>query len=196
MRRLTAILCLTVAVLFGSAGLSWSADFQKGFAAYQSGDYATALRELEPLAKQGNSDAQTVLGQSYYKKRDYLNTVKWYTRAATQGHVYAQLFLGRMYEEGDGIPRDYKMAMMSYKLAAMQGYADAQFFVGAMYFQGKGVVQDYVYAHMWWNIAASSGYSLEASKKRDSIAKQMTSSQIAEAQNLARECVRKKYKGC
>jgi len=45
MRNLTATLCLTVAVLLGSAGMSWSADFQKGHAALKSGDYATALRE-------------------------------------------------------------------------------------------------------------------------------------------------------
>ena len=51
MRNLTAILCLTIAVFLGSAGVSWSADFQKGVAAYKSGDYATALRELTPFAE-------------------------------------------------------------------------------------------------------------------------------------------------
>ena len=35
-----------------------------------------------------------------------------------------------------------------------------------------------------------------AEKNRDIIAKQMTPSQIAEAQKLARECVAKDYKGC
>ena len=45
MKRLTAILCLTIAVLLGNAGVSWSADFQKGLTAYKSGDYATALQE-------------------------------------------------------------------------------------------------------------------------------------------------------
>tara|TARA_Y100001934_G_C11779705_1_gene507601 strand:+ start:132 stop:290 length:159 start_codon:yes stop_codon:yes gene_type:complete len=43
---------LTTAVLLGSAGVSWSADYRKGVTAYQSGDYANALREGEPLAKQ------------------------------------------------------------------------------------------------------------------------------------------------
>ena len=45
MRKLTAILCLTLAVLLGSEGVSASADFQKGLTAYKSGDYATALRD-------------------------------------------------------------------------------------------------------------------------------------------------------
>ena len=45
MKNPTATLCLTIAVLLGSAGVSESADFQKGQTAFQSGDYATALRE-------------------------------------------------------------------------------------------------------------------------------------------------------
>jgi hypothetical protein len=58
MKNITATLCLTIAVLLGSIGNSESADLQKGLTAAQSGDYATALRELEPLAKQGNASAQ------------------------------------------------------------------------------------------------------------------------------------------
>ena len=61
MKKLTASICLTLALLLGSAGMSWSADFQKGAAAYKSGDYATALREWKPLAEQGNSSAQYIL---------------------------------------------------------------------------------------------------------------------------------------
>jgi hypothetical protein len=57
------------------------------------------------------------------------------------------------------------------------------------------VLQDKIYAHMWWNIAASSG-NKDAVKKRDIIAKRMTPADISTAQKLARECARKKYKGC
>jgi hypothetical protein len=53
MKKLTATFCLTLTLLLGSASLSWSADFQKGLTAAQSGDFATALREWTPLAKQG-----------------------------------------------------------------------------------------------------------------------------------------------
>ena len=48
---------------------------------------------------------------------------------------------------------------------------------------------------MWWNIAASNG-DKESSKWRDEIAKKMTAAEIAKAQELARECVKKNYKGC
>jgi TPR repeat protein len=67
MRHLTATICLTLAVLLFSPTEGWSADFQKGFDAYQSGDYATAVREWTPLAQQGDADAQKNLGVMYTK---------------------------------------------------------------------------------------------------------------------------------
>ena len=53
----------------------------------------------------------------------------------------------------------------------------------------------YVYAHMWGNIAAMNENEL-GGKLRDHFEKQMTPAQIAEAQKLARECVKKNHKGC
>ena len=41
MKNLITTLCLTIAVLLDSAGMSASADFEKGVTAYFSGDYAT-----------------------------------------------------------------------------------------------------------------------------------------------------------
>lgn len=57
MRKLTTTLCLTLTILLGNVGMSAGADFQKGAAAYESGDYTTALREWTPLAKQGDANA-------------------------------------------------------------------------------------------------------------------------------------------
>ena len=80
-------------------------------------------------------------------------------------------------------------------LAAEQGDAAAQYNLGAVYHKGQGAIQDNVYSHMWSNIAAISGVK-DAIKNRNIVAKQMTSAQLAEAQKLARKCIRKKYKGC
>jgi hypothetical protein len=55
MRNLTATICLTIAVLLGSVGMSWSADLQKGLTVADKGGFATALREWTPLAEQGMS---------------------------------------------------------------------------------------------------------------------------------------------
>ena len=163
MRKLTAILCLTLAVLLGSAGVSESADLQKGWDAYKNKDYATALREWEPLAEQGNA--------------------------------VAQYNLGSMYGTGQGVPKDHKTAVRWFKLAAEQGDANAQGNLGLMYLLGQGVPQDNVYAHMWGNLAASNGNEIGGAMS-DVIAKHMTPTQLEKAKDLARECVRKKYKGC
>jgi TPR repeat protein len=126
MKNLTATIWLTLAVLLGSTAVSWSADFKKGVTAYKSGDYATALREWTPLAKQGDASAQFNLGLMYEKgqgvQQDYKTAVRWYRLAAKQGYVNAQYNLGVMYQNGQGVPQDYKTAVKWYRLAAEQGH--------------------------------------------------------------------------
>ena len=265
MNRLLILPILLLTLLVGTPASS--ADFQKGWTAYKSGDYATALREWTPLAEQGDAYAQYNLGNFYFKgdgvlqdyktavkwyrlaaeqgeadaqfnlgfmnanglgvPQDYKTAVKWYRLAAEQGNASAQTNLGLMYENGrgvsqdyktavelytlaaeqgdavaqsnlalmyvggQGVPQDYKTAVKWWKLAAEQGNARAQLSLGVMFYQGTGVIQDSVYAHMWWNIAASSG-DKDAVKRRDTIAKRMTPSQLAKAQDLARNFVPKK----
>ena len=110
MKNLIRIISLTLTVFFGSVGTSWGADFNKGLAAAQSGDFATALSEWTPLAKQGDADAQFSLGVMYEKgegvARDNKAAVKWYTLAAEQGLADAQFNLGVMYANGTGVIKD------------------------------------------------------------------------------------------
>ena len=199
MKNLTLSICLTLAVLLGTTGTSWGADYQKGLAAAQSGDFATALGEWTPLAEQGDAYAQFSLGQMYALglgvAQDDKTAVKWYTLAAEQGVVLAQYSLGLMHAEGQGVPQDYKTAVKWYTLAAEQGFAKSQTNLGVMYGLGQGVIKDNVYAYMWGNIVASNGDE-DGDKLRDSVAKKMTATQIEKAQDLARKCVAKKYKGC
>ncbi len=100
-----------------------------------------------------------------------------------------------MYQYGKGVLQNFETAVKWYRLSAEQGYARAQYNLGFMYGNGKGVPQDYIRAHMWWNIAASSG-DKDAISGRDAVSKRMTPADITTAKKLARECVRKKYKGC
>ena len=60
MRKLSVTLCLTIAGLLGSVGVSESGDYQNGLDAYKSGDYATALRELRPLEEESEVMLGTV----------------------------------------------------------------------------------------------------------------------------------------
>ncbi len=60
MKRIVLILALLITVPTIAR-----ADFDDGFRAYKSGDYATALREFRPLAEQGHVKAQYKLGLMY-----------------------------------------------------------------------------------------------------------------------------------
>ena len=85
-------LVLTIAILLGLAAPAW-AGFAEGVAAYERGDYATALREWRPLAEQGNVNAQIALGFTYALGRgvpqDYVMAYMWFTLAAARGHTSA-----------------------------------------------------------------------------------------------------------
>ncbi len=61
-------LALAIVFVLGLAPPAW-ADFEAGVAAYNRGDYATALREFKPLAEQGYNSAQTNLGRTPTRAR-------------------------------------------------------------------------------------------------------------------------------
>ena len=148
-----------VALAVTSAGGAGAGPLEDGDAAYERGDYATAVRLWRPLAEQGNADAQFILGQMYNTGRgvsqDHAEAVKWYRRAAEQGDVLAQAVLGAMYLGEEGVPADYVQSYMWLNLAA-----------------SKAPTQE------------DRDMALEARKL---VKKKMTSEQIAEAERLARE---------
>jgi uncharacterized protein len=166
------------------------ADFKAGVDAYQRGDYATALREWQPLAEQGQALAQYNLGLLYANgqgvSKDDAQAQQWYEKAAAQGHADAQVNLGILYDYGRGVAQDYKKAVYWYRLSAKQGNELAQRQLGLMFERGDGVPQDYVQAYMWYTLGAANGAKRGAAL-RDALAKRMTPDQIAEAQQLARE---------
>ena len=118
MKRIALILVLLVSL----AAPAW-AGFDEGLAAYDRGDYATALREWEPLAEHGLAEAQYNLGFMYTKglgvPQDNAEAAKWYRRAAGQGDSMAQVFLGDMYRKGEGVPQDYVQAHLWLNLSVM-----------------------------------------------------------------------------
>ena len=62
-------------------------------------------------------------------------------------------------------------------------------YLGTMCGRDRCLIQDNVYAHMWFNIAAADG-DKTALKARDQVAKEMSSEDISEAQDMAREWVK------
>ena len=167
MKRIFIVLTL---VWFGFISNSFSADSQKG----------------KELLKKG-FDA--------YENGDYAIALKVWLPLAEQGDIEAQYNLGMMYHKGRGIPQDAKEAVKWYRLAAEQGDSNAQTNLGLMYINGDGVIKDIVLAYMWWNIAGDQGRK-NAKRNKDILVKEMTESQIEEAQRLVIQCVENNYKGC
>ncbi len=165
-------------------------DRDEAVAAYNQGDYETALHEFRTLAEEGDADAQRNLGTMYHEgqgvPQDYTKAVRWFRKAAEQGNPPAQFNLSIMYINGEGMPRDNVEAVKWYRKAAEQGFAKAQSNLGVMYANGQGVPQDYVQAHMWFNLAGAQVHE-SGHNYLESVAKQMTPVQIGEARRLARE---------
>jgi TPR repeat protein len=188
---------LVALMLVPNVGLAQ--NFDKGWAALEDGDYATALKEWLPLAEQGDAAAQSNLGSMYGTGsgvlQDYVEAVKWYRLAAEQGNAGAPTFLGNMYREGNGVLQDYAEAVKWFRKAAEQGGAYGQTNLGYMYKSGKGVIQDNQTAHMWYNIASANGNELGGTN-RDKIAEKMTPAAIEEAQRCARLCMASNYTNC
>jgi hypothetical protein len=190
---------LTPVILILMLGTAVSAGYDEAWMAYLNQDYKTALKELKPLAEQGDPRSQYAVGWMYRNgegvAQDYKTAVKWYRLAAEQDHAEAQKSLGLMYQFGEGIAPDYQTASKWYRRAAEQGNAEAQNNLGLMYLKGEGVSQSKTSAYMWLHNAASQGVRL-AKWSQDELEKKMTPEQVEKAQVLARKCLAKQYKDC
>jgi TPR repeat protein len=97
------------------------------YVAYDRANYATALKIWQPLADQGDAEAQTYVGEIYEKglgrSPDYAVAADWYRRAAEQGYATAEVSLGQLYEQGLGVPKDMMAALDLYRQAS--GLGDA-----------------------------------------------------------------------
>jgi len=118
MKRLLVVICLLVAMpgiamAQGTGGTATGPD--EGMAAYDRGDYETALAIWQRLADAGNPVAQFNVGNLYLKglgvPRDPERAARYYEQAAAQGHGVAQYNLAVMYASGTGVARDYQQAM-------------------------------------------------------------------------------------
>ena len=167
-------------------------------------DFKEAYKWIHLSVAQGNADAQFTLGWMYELgegvPQDTKEAINWYRRSAVNGNAGAQLSLGTRYLTGLSVPQDFKEALKWHRLSAEQGNVYSQFSLGSMYAHGQGVPKNFVVGHMWTNICSANAADFEflqlSIKLRDSLAKEMTAKQIAEAQELARKCTANKFKGC
>ena len=192
-------------------------SYQKGLGVLQ--DYKEAAKWYQLAGEQGDPQAQYNLGVLYDEglgvPQDHQEAVKWLLKSAEQknpnvlrlirasyhklhkevaeqGDSYAQRFLGDSYYLGLGVTQDYAEAAKWYKKAAEQGDSVSQIILGAMYEKGKGISKDFVEAYKWFSISGETGNGrmyIEKLGKR-----KLTTTQIAEAQKLTRQWIKKHQK--
>jgi TPR repeat protein len=178
------LLCALAILLWGN--VSAGADLESAKRAYQQKDYATALKELTPLAEQGNANAQMFLGRMYMLGEGVLKdpeqAIKWFKASASQGNADAQFFLGSMYL----LPRrDVAEGVKWLRFSAEQGNQDAQYLLGKAYLQGdKELPRDPVQAEMWLSLAAERNLEFYQ-KELQGAETQMNPDQIAKGKALA-----------
>lgn len=112
-----------LSALFLIAALTAPAPAQDdaGMAAYDAGEYETAVGIWRELADQGNTVAQFNLGGMYHKGlgvgQDTAAAFRWFRMAAEQGHGSSQYNLGVMFANANGVERDYVKAYLWTSLA-------------------------------------------------------------------------------
>jgi TPR repeat protein len=164
--------------------LSAAGDLASAKRAYEAEDYATAFKQLTPLAGQGNADAQFILGKMYLMGRgvpkDPDQGMKWLKAAGTQGNADAQFFLGSVYL----LPhRNIAEGVKWLRLAAEQGNQDAQLLLGKAYMEGE-LPRDPVQADMWLRLATKDNLPFYEAQLA-AAEKQMSPDQIAKGKALA-----------
>lgn len=151
--------------------------------------YTEAAKWFKLAVAKGNAEGQLGLGQLYEAgqggvPKDLAMAVKLYRQAADQGLAGAQYTLGFAYEAGHGVPANQAEAAKWYLKAAEQGDPLAQYDIAQRYDLGVGVAADHVEALKWFILAARQGQQ-DSAARGDKVKKNLSRSQIAEAQQRA-----------
>lgn len=128
--------CISIAIASGLTISTMAQALQgnsldRALDAYHDGEYRRAASLLQPIAREGDTTAQTHLGALYEAglgvTRDEYLAASWYRRAAAQGDADAQFKLGLMYMSGDGVTADDEEALKWLERSAEQGHREADF---------------------------------------------------------------------
>ena len=190
MKAITGILFPAVMIAVSFSGAVLAADFERGQEAFRAGDYSRALEVWQPLAREGNANAQFALGlmHEYGRgvKADDGAAVEWFEKAAEQDLPEAQYRLGVLHENGWGVERDAGVAAGWYRRAAERGHPLAQHDLAILHLEGKGVPENGVEAYKWLRIASAQRADLMAKHLR-MVSKRLNAEEITEAERLAQE---------
>ncbi|MGH6936480.1 MAG: tetratricopeptide repeat protein, partial [Methylocella sp.] len=135
------------------------------FAAYQRGNYVTAMREAMKRieADPGDGPAMTLIGELYAQglgvRRDTAEAARWYKLAAERSDRQAIFALGVANLKGEGVPRDRAGAAALFEQAAAQNHPGALYNLGVLAIENDGVTSDLPRAARLFRQSAELGYS-------------------------------------
>lgn len=144
---------------------AFAGPLEDGRAAYGREDYKAALKLLQPLAENGNAEAEYVLGNLYFYghgvAKNKAEGLKWWTKSGEHGHVPALTTLTMAYtSDWFGLTKDEAEASKWFgkaKALAEGGNADAMESIANLYSYGTGVKRDDAEALRWRTTAAEQG---------------------------------------
>jgi hypothetical protein len=154
-----------------------------------------SFSEIEQKAEQGDPQAQFELGMRYRQGHDTVAdpsaALEWFRKAAAQSNTEAMVQLPIMFGTGRGVTKNVAQAVSWFRQAAELGNASAQFNLGGIYARGEGVMQDYIEAYKWESLAITRAADRPDvptfTAARDTIGRQLTPEQIAEANTRVRQ---------
>jgi len=200
---LNLVFAVCVALCAAAITAAQATPFEDGKRAWEKGDYATAFHYWEPLAMNGEPDAENGLGSLYelgqVVGQDDVEAIYWYRKAAAKGFDKAEYNLGRVYRMGHGVSTDESLAFHYFMLAAVQGYGPAQNAVAEAYAFGFGVAEDDVVAYAWFTVAyANAPSALKPSIDADMyyLLLHTSADKIEEARRIAARCIQSHYQDC
>lgn len=136
-------------------------NLASGISAFEAKDFARAMQLLNPLADEGEPEAQYRLAIMYQNGlgvvRNEALAFKWMKSAANQAHDLAEHGLGFMYMEGDCIEQNAAKAIEWFTRAANKGLAGSQTSLAMIYDEGIGDIdKDPELAKHWYQKAGFS----------------------------------------
>ncbi|HSS63494.1 MAG TPA: tetratricopeptide repeat protein [Gammaproteobacteria bacterium] len=136
-------------------------DLASGIAAFESKEFRRSLQLLQPLAENGNPEAQYRLAVQYQAGLgvvpNELQAYRWMREAAAQNHDLAMHALGIMYLYGECVEKNEREAAKWLQRAADLGLAGSMAALAGMYEQGVGVEADAEKAKQLYEAAGLAG---------------------------------------
>ncbi|MDX1513529.1 MAG: tetratricopeptide repeat protein [Gammaproteobacteria bacterium] len=121
-------------------------DLASAIAAFEAKEFRRSCQLLQPLAEDGEPEAQYRLAVQYQAGLgvvpNQLQAYRWMRAAAEQQHGLALHGLGIMYLYGECVEKNEGEAAKWLRMAADQGLAGSMLALAAMYEQGVGVPLD------------------------------------------------------